>query len=133
MELNDRRVLVTGAGGFIGSHLAERLVELGARTHVLVHYNATGTRGWLDSSDKKDKIEFVSGDICDRDSVTRAMRGVDVVFHLAALIECRELRWRAEKLRTRPEYYAEKARASRRIRATQKKARKQTSKNTGRS
>ena len=86
MQLNDRRVLVTGAGGFIGSHLAERLVELGARTRVFVHYNANGTKGWLDSSDKKDKIEFVSGDICDRDSVTRAVRGVDVVFHLAALI-----------------------------------------------
>ena len=53
---------------------------------MLVRYNANGTKGWLDSSDKKDEMEVLSGDICDRDSVTRAVRGVDIVFHLAALI-----------------------------------------------
>lgn len=86
MEWNGKRVLVTGAGGFIGSHLAERLVELGARVRALVHYNALGTWGWLDSSPLRDEMEIVPGDICDRDSVGRAMRGVEIVFHLAALI-----------------------------------------------
>ena len=80
------RVLVTGAGGFIGSHLAERLVELGARTRALVHYNALGSQGWLDESPRRRDLEIVAGDIRDRDSVRGAVRGSEVVFHLAALI-----------------------------------------------
>ncbi|MCX7682546.1 MAG: SDR family NAD(P)-dependent oxidoreductase [Anaerolineae bacterium] len=86
MEWNGKRVLVTGAGGFIGSHLAERLVELGARVRALVHYNALGTWGWLDSSPVRDELEVVAGDICDRDRVRQAVSGVEIVFHLAALI-----------------------------------------------
>jgi dTDP-glucose 4,6-dehydratase len=78
--------LVTGAGGFIGSHLTERLVELGAEVSALVHYNALGTHGWLDQSTSRNNFRIISGDICDRDSVRRAMEGADVVFHLAALI-----------------------------------------------
>jgi NAD dependent epimerase/dehydratase len=81
-----RRVLVTGAGGFIASHLAERLVELGATTRALVHYNALGTWGWLDGSPRRQDMEVVAGDICDRDSVRHAIQGVEMVFHLAALI-----------------------------------------------
>ena len=50
MKWNGKRVLVTGAGGFIGSHLTERLVEVGATVRALVHYNALGTWGWLDRS-----------------------------------------------------------------------------------
>jgi NAD dependent epimerase/dehydratase len=86
LNWNSKRVLVTGAGGFIGSHLAERLVELGATTRALVHYNALGTWGWLDQSSYREQIQVVAGDICDRDSVRQAMQGVEVVFHLAALI-----------------------------------------------
>lgn len=86
MNWNGKKVLVTGGGGFIGSHLTERLVELGASTRALVHYNALGSWGWLDHSPLKDQVEVVSGDICDRDSVHSALHGVDVVFHLAALI-----------------------------------------------
>lgn len=86
MNLKGEQVLVTGAGGFIGSHLAERLVAEGARVRALVHYNAEGRRGWLDTSDLRDEIQFVSGDIRDVDSVRAMMNGVHSVFHLAALI-----------------------------------------------
>jgi len=81
-----KTVLITGAGGFIGSHLTERLTELNARVRAMVHYNALGSAGWLDASPWRDKIEVVAGDIRDRDSVKTAMQGVEVVFHLAALI-----------------------------------------------
>lgn len=83
---DSKKVLVTGAGGFIGSHLTERLVELGAVTRAFVHYNSRGTWGWLDQSPLKAEIEVVAGDISDRDSVRRAVQGIDIVFHLAALI-----------------------------------------------
>jgi dTDP-glucose 4,6-dehydratase len=86
LNWNGKRSLVTGAGGFIGSHLTEQLVELGADTRALVHYNALGTWGWLDQSPMRDEVQVVSGDICDRDSVRQAMQGVEIVFHLAALI-----------------------------------------------
>jgi len=82
----NRRVLVTGAGGFIGSHLVERLVELGASTRALVRYTSTGTWGWLDESPMKSDVRIFAGDICDREVLARALDGVDVVFHLAALI-----------------------------------------------
>ena len=86
MDWKNKRVLVTGAGGFIGSHLSERLVQLGAETRALVQYNSTGAWGWLDQSPLKDKIEVVLGDIRDQDSAFRVMEGIDIVFHLAALI-----------------------------------------------
>jgi NAD dependent epimerase/dehydratase len=86
MQLAGKRILVTGAGGFIGSHLTERLVELGAKTRALVHYRSNGSWGWLDRSSRKSDIEITAGDIRDRDCVMTAMRGADVVFHLAALI-----------------------------------------------
>lgn len=81
-----KRVLVTGAGGFIGSHLTERLVELGASPRALIHYRGDGSRGWLEHSPCKDEIEVIAADVRDRDGVRQAMKDVEIVFHLAALI-----------------------------------------------
>jgi len=81
-----KKVLVTGAGGFVGSHLTEALVQEGARVRAFIHYNALGRNGWLDESDAIAGIEVHAGDIQDRDSVLAACRDTEVVFHLAALI-----------------------------------------------
>ncbi len=86
MNWSGKRVLVTGAGGFIGSHLAEKLVEAGAEVRAMVHYNALGTWGWLDQSAVRDEMNIVAGDVADRDSVRQAMESTEIVFHLAALI-----------------------------------------------
>ncbi len=86
MKWSGTKVTVTGAGGFIGSHLTERLVALGARTRAVVHYNGDGRRGWLDHSTVVGNVEIVAGDVRDAASVQRAFDGVEVVFHLAALI-----------------------------------------------
>jgi dTDP-glucose 4,6-dehydratase len=66
--------------------LTERLVESGARTRAFVHYNARGSAGWLDESRLRGEIDIVAGDITDRDSLRRAFKDIDAVFHLAALI-----------------------------------------------
>jgi NAD dependent epimerase/dehydratase len=86
MSLKGKRVLVTGAGGFIGSHLTEKLVQSGATVRAFVHYRGNGSRGWLDESPVAKDIEVIAGDVSDRDSVVNAMKGVHTVFHLAALI-----------------------------------------------
>ena len=78
-------ILVTGAGGFIGSHLAEQLVRRGERVRAFIHYNSAGCRGWLDGSAVASEIEFVAGDIRDFDAVQRAIQGCSLVFHLAVL------------------------------------------------
>jgi NAD dependent epimerase/dehydratase len=81
-----KKVFVTGAGGFIGSHLAEHLVREGANVRSMVHYNALGKRGWLDHSELAGDMEVLAGDITDRDSVRAGVKDCDIIFHLGALI-----------------------------------------------
>jgi len=85
---NNSRILVTGADGFIGSHLVESLVRLGYNVRAFVMYNSFNTWGWLDSSEDniKSEIEVFAGDIRDPHGVKKAMQGCDTVMHLAALI-----------------------------------------------
>ncbi|MCK5346794.1 MAG: SDR family NAD(P)-dependent oxidoreductase [Candidatus Heimdallarchaeota archaeon] len=71
-----KKILITGAGGFIGSHLTEKCVELGYKVKALIRYNSRNNLGWLDHSKHKDEIEIISGDIRDFDSVFRAMKNV---------------------------------------------------------
>ena len=82
------KILVTGAGGFIGSHLTEALVYQGNEVKAFVCYNSFNSWGWLDHCvpEVKGKFEVFAGDIRDSHGVKTAMRGCDTVFHLAALI-----------------------------------------------
>ncbi len=88
MEWQDRPVLVTGAGGFIGSHLVEELVGRRARVRAFVRYNSRGTRGFIDDfpPQVKERLEVVTGDLRDASAVAGAAEGMSVVFHLGALI-----------------------------------------------
>ena len=83
-----KKILVTGSDGFIGSHLVESLLEEGYEVKAFVLYNSFNTWGWLDTlpKEKRDQIEIFQGDIRDPHGVKEAMKGVDAVFHLAALI-----------------------------------------------
>jgi NAD dependent epimerase/dehydratase len=83
-----RQVLVTGAGGFIGSHLAELLARAGANVRAFVRYTSRGDHGWLEDADPEaaKAIEVFRGDLANPEAVSDAMRGCEVVFHLGALI-----------------------------------------------
>lgn len=83
-----KKVLVTGADGFIGSHLTEALVAKGYDVRAFVYYNSFNSWGWIDSlpKDTKEKIKIFTGDIRDPNGVREAMKDIDIVFHLAALI-----------------------------------------------
>ncbi|MEH1825346.1 MAG: NAD-dependent 4,6-dehydratase LegB [Nostoc sp.] len=87
-DLSNIKILVTGADGFIGSHLTEELVRKGYQVRAFVLYNSFNSWGWLDHSpqDIKDSIEVFAGDIRDPHGVKKALEGCDIVMHLAALI-----------------------------------------------
>jgi len=88
VDLKNKKILVTGADGFIGSHLVEKLVDEGYQVKAFVYYNSFNSWGWLDTfpKEKLSKIEIFSGDIRDPNGVRTAAQGVDIIFHLAALI-----------------------------------------------
>lgn len=86
MKIENQKVVVTGADGFIGSHLVEMLVAEGARVKALSCYNSFGSWGWLDESSFRNDIEVISGDVRDPHFCKKLVEGVDLVFHLAALI-----------------------------------------------
>lgn len=88
MNLRGKKVLVTGADGFIGSHLVEKLVRNGCEVRAFVYYNSFGSWGWLDDSpeDVKNNVEVFLGDIRDPHAVKLAAKDCQVIFHLAALI-----------------------------------------------
>ncbi len=88
MNLHGKKILVTGADGFIGSHLTEALIRRGCEVRAFVFYNSFGHWGWLDESpaDIKRELDVFAGDVRDPHGVRTAMQGCDVVLHLAALI-----------------------------------------------
>jgi NAD dependent epimerase/dehydratase len=88
MNLRNERVLITGAGGFIGSHLTETLVKKGAKVRALVHYNSLHRYGWLEAlpPEMEKEVDIQLGDVRDMSGMAKIMEGCTVVFHLAALI-----------------------------------------------
>ena len=88
MNLKNKKVLVTGSDGFIGSHLVERLLKENCQVKAFVYYNSFNSWGWVDtfSKDKLKNIEIFTGDVRDPNGVRTAVKDMDIVFHLAALI-----------------------------------------------
>ena len=83
---NKDKILITGAFGFIGSHLSELLVRDGYEVVAFDRYNSNNDWGWLEYSNLKNEMDIILGDIRDFDSVNKSMEGCIAVFHLAALI-----------------------------------------------
>jgi dTDP-glucose 4,6-dehydratase len=88
MEIKGKKTLVTGAGGFIGSHLVEALVRMGAKVSVFVRYNSRSDLGLLDRLPKEinQELEVFAGDLKDPEALRRPVRGCEIVFHLGSLI-----------------------------------------------
>src|ERR1700759_3048555 len=88
MDLRNKKVLVTGSDGFIGSHLVEQLLDEGSQVKAFCYYNSFNSWGWLDTLPREclKEIEVVTGDIRDPNGVREAVKQVDLIFHLAALI-----------------------------------------------
>jgi len=88
VNLKGKKVFISGAGGFVGSHLVEALVKAGSRVRALVHYNSRNDWGVLEELDKKilKEVEVIAGDIRDGDGIRWMIKGQEVIFHLAALI-----------------------------------------------
>ena len=88
MNLENKQVLITGSDGFIGSHLVERFIKENCKIRAFVYYNSFNSWGWLDTFSKEqiDKIEVFPGDIRDSYTVRKAVKDVDIICHLAALI-----------------------------------------------
>ena len=86
--MENKNILITGAEGFIGSHLCEMLVERGAKVKALVLYNSYGDIGWLNDLPKSylSSIEIIYGDIRDQNLIINITKNIDIIFHLAALI-----------------------------------------------
>lgn len=83
-----KRVLVTGSGGFVGSHLVEHLIDHGYQVRCFLRYTSRTNYGWLEDlpKGKKEKLEIVAGDIRDADAVSKSIENIDIIFHLAALV-----------------------------------------------
>ncbi|MCK4662490.1 MAG: SDR family NAD(P)-dependent oxidoreductase [Bacteroidales bacterium] len=86
MHLSNKTILVTGADGFIGSHLTEILIKKGCKVRALSQYNSFNYWGWLEDIEGLDKIEVLNGDIRDPHYCKHITKNIDIVFHLAALI-----------------------------------------------
>ncbi len=88
MELTNKKVLITGADGFIGSHLTEALLNTGCEVKAFCYYNSFNSWGWIDTfpKEKIERLTIFTGDVRDPNGVREAMKGCDIVFHLAALI-----------------------------------------------
>lgn len=86
MKLRNLKILVTGADGFIGSHLTERLIQDGAKVKALAYYNSFNYWGWLEDIQDSEKIEVLTGDIRDAHYCNEITKDVNIIFHLAALI-----------------------------------------------
>ena len=86
MDLKNKKIFITGADGFIGSHLTEALLAKGCKVKALSYYNSFNSWGWLEEVQNNGNLEIISGDVRDPHFCKEVTKGVDIIFHLAALI-----------------------------------------------